>query len=96
MPEGGALKVGLKAVEGEAVKLTVSDTGKGIPAELLERIFDPFFTTKAAPTRLGMGLSLCHAIVEAHHGKISVESAPGTGTTFTVLLPAAPRQAHLA
>ena len=90
MPEGGELRVGLRAVEGDAIKLTVADTGKGIPASLQERIFDPFFSTKATPLHLGLGLSVCHAIVEAHHGKIAVESAEGRGTTFTVLLPVAP------
>ena len=95
MPDGGSLRLSVKAVEGEAVKLTDTDTGKGIPAALRERIFDPFFGTKDQPARMGMGLSICHAIAEAHHGKITVESAEGQGTTFTLLLPAAPPQAHI-
>ncbi|HEY3446637.1 MAG TPA: ATP-binding protein [Myxococcales bacterium] len=95
MPDGGALKVGLRAVDGEAVKLTVADTGKNIPPDQLERVFDPFFSTQENATRLSVGLSVCHAITEAHHGKIAVESPTGKGTTFTVLLPAAPAQASI-
>jgi len=95
MPEGGRLEIGVRAVEGDAVKLWVGDTGKGIPEALRERIFDPVFSTKDQPARLGMGLSICHSIVEAHHGKITVESAPGKGSTFAVLLPAAPPAGHL-
>jgi signal transduction histidine kinase len=95
MPDGGALRVSLRAVDGEAVKLTVADDGQNIPPEMLERVFDPFFSTQENATRLSVGLSVCHAIVEAHHGKIGVESPPGQGTTFTVLLPAAPAQAPI-
>ncbi len=96
MPDGGDLRVTLARVE-DAARLTVADTGRGIPAHLLERIFDPFFSNAGqdTPARQGMGLSLCHAIAEGHHGRLSVESAPGRGTTFTLLLPAAPKQAHI-
>jgi signal transduction histidine kinase len=94
MPDGGRLEVGLSAVEGDAVKLHVSDDGHGIAPEIRERIFDPFFTTKSTPGA-GLGLSLCHGIVDAHHGRILVESAPGRGARFEVLLPAAARAAHL-
>jgi signal transduction histidine kinase len=96
MPNGGELRVGIGGVEGEASKISVSDTGKGIPKELRERIFDPFFSTKDLPSQGGMGLALCHGIAEAHHGRITVESEVGKGSTFTVLLPAAPPRAHLA
>ena len=95
MPGGGRLHVGLGAVESEAVRLSVGDSGKGIPKEIRERIFDPFFSTKDLPAQVGMGLALCHGIVEAHHGKISVDSAAGKGSVFTVLLPAAPPPGHL-
>lgn len=95
MPSGGALSVGLAAVEGDAVCLSVKDTGRGIPDTMRERIFDPFFTTKDEPGRVGLGLSVAHRIVEAHHGRIRVESAEGQGTTITVILPAAGGEAHL-
>src|SRR5437868_722072 len=95
MPEGGELRIGLTDVAGDALKLTVSDSGKGIPTEMRERIFDPFFSTKDAAAGVGLGLSISHSIVEAHHGKLLVDSAPGRGATFTVLLPAAAPAAHL-
>ena len=95
MPDGGHLEVGLSAVSGEAVKLHVADEGRGIAPEIRERIFDPFFTTKSTPGA-GLGLSLCHGIVESHHGRILVESAPGGGARFEIVLPAAAPAAHLA
>jgi signal transduction histidine kinase len=95
MPEGGRLEVGLCSLEGDAVRLHVADSGRGIPPEIRERIFDPFFTTKST-AGAGLGLSLCHGIVEAHHGRIVVESAPGRGARFEVMLPAAAAAAHLA
>jgi signal transduction histidine kinase len=95
MPSGGQLTVELSAVEGGAVCLRVRDTGKGIPEALRERIFDPFFTTKDEPNRVGLGLSVVHRLVDAHHGRILVESAEGQGSTFTVFLPGAGEDAHL-
>jgi hypothetical protein len=71
--------------QGDAAMVTVSDTGRGIPAEHLPNIFRPFFTTKGNGT--GLGLSLARRIVEGHHGRIDVESSSGRGTTFTVALP---------
>jgi signal transduction histidine kinase len=96
MPRGGELEVTVGSVEGDALRLRVSDTGKGIPQALRDRIFDPFFTTKDGPSRTGLGLSVSHSIVEAHHGRIVVESREGAGAAVTVLLPAAARAAHLA
>jgi signal transduction histidine kinase len=95
MPGGGTLTVGISTVEGDAVCLSVKDTGKGIPESLRERIFDPFFTTKDEPGRVGLGLSVVHRIVEAHHGRIRLESVEGQGTTITIILPAAGGEAHL-
>jgi two-component system NtrC family sensor kinase len=95
MPDGGELDVSLGSVDGEALRLRVADTGKGIPKGLRDRIFDPFFTTKDCPNRVGLGLSVSHGIVEAHHGRIVVESEEGAGAAVTVLLPAA-TSVHLA
>ena len=71
--------------QNEAAVVTVSDTGRGIPAEHLPNIFRPFFTTKGNGT--GLGLSLARRIVEAHHGQIEVASSLGKGTTFSVVVP---------
>ena len=75
-------------------RLEVIDDGKGIPPALLERIFEPFFTTRPAGEERGMGLGLaiCHAIVTAHGGTLSVTSTPGKGSTFRMELPAAPAE----
>jgi PAS domain S-box-containing protein len=81
------------ADEGQSVVIEVSDTGKGIPPENLSRIFDPFFTTKPVGKGTGLGLSLSYSIVQAHHGRIEVESKPGQGTTFRVILPIEKQQA---
>jgi two-component system NtrC family sensor kinase len=71
----------------EEIWISISDTGKGIPAEHLERIFEPFFTTKPPGEGTGLGLSLSYSIVRRHRGRIEVQSPPGRGTTFTVHLP---------
>ncbi len=78
----------------DTVDLMVRDTGSGIPPEKLRRIFDPFFTTKSGPDEsgkggTGLGLSSCRNIIEAHHGRIRVESTVGKGTAFTIKLPVA-------
>jgi two-component system sensor histidine kinase PilS (NtrC family) len=68
------------------VEIAVSDEGVGIPMDALDRIFDPFFTTKRGGS--GLGLAIVHRIVEQHAGSIRVESTPGAGTRFLLLLPA--------
>jgi two-component system NtrC family sensor kinase len=95
MASGGKLEVELGTVDGDALRLRISDTGKGIPATIRDRIFDPFFTTKGQAGQVGLGLSVSHSIVEAHHGRIVVDSEEGAGAAVTVLLPAA-ASAHLA
>jgi PAS domain S-box-containing protein len=77
---------------GDEVVVTVRDTGRGVPADVLSRLFEPFFTTKAPGVGSGLGLSICKNIVEAHGGTISVAPALPRGTVFTVRLPAAPMQ----
>ncbi|MBI4218767.1 MAG: PAS domain-containing protein [Chloroflexi bacterium] len=71
----------------EYLRITVSDTGRGIAADARERIFDPFFTTKPVGEGTGLGLSVCYGIVRAHGGRIEVESEPGRGTTVLIDLP---------
>jgi signal transduction histidine kinase len=73
--------------EDQFVQISISDTGCGIPEENLARLFDPFFTTKPVGTGTGLGLSIVYEIVKAHNGKIEVDSRPGSGTCFTILLP---------
>lgn len=87
MPDGGVLRLGLLPA-GNKIKLTVADTGHGIPPEVAAHIFDPFFTTKDFGKGTGLGLTVVKGILEEHGGSVSVESEPGTGTTFTILLPA--------
>ncbi len=70
------------------VRLTVADTGPGIPPEIREQIFLPFFTTKPGGT--GLGLAISHRIVQDHHGTLDVASEAGRGTSFSVLLPGLP------
>lgn len=86
MPEGGTLRVRMEPAD-EMVRLTVADTGHGIPREVIKSIFDPFFTTKEFGKGTGLGLTVVKGIIEEHQGTITVESDPGKGTTFTIMLP---------
>lgn len=86
MPDGGTLHIGL-APAGDMVKLTVADTGHGIPPEVASQIFDPFFTTKEFGKGTGLGLTVVKGILEEHGGSIAVESEPGKGTSFAISLP---------
>lgn len=73
---------------GPYVRITIADSGAGMPAEILSRIFDPYFSTKSEGH--GLGLAICYSIVRKHNGVIAVESSPGAGTTFFIYLPARP------
>jgi two-component system NtrC family sensor kinase len=86
----GKGKITIETKDGEAgsgVDISISDTGCGISSENLERIFDPFFTTKGVGHGTGLGLSVSYGIIQKHKGDLSVISAPGVGSTFTISLP---------
>ena len=89
MPGGGTLTMRTATHESGWVRLTVEDTGAGIPEAIRERIFDPFFTTKGAGKGTWLGLSVVHGIVTRHGGRFEVESVEGQGSVFRVILPAA-------
>ncbi|MEX2307162.1 MAG: ATP-binding protein [Pirellulales bacterium] len=95
MPRGGRILIRIAPDEAAGtVDLTVRDTGSGIPADILPRIFDRYFSTKQGPDATGkggtgVGLATCREILEAHQGKIRVESTVGIGTAFILKLPTA-------
>jgi signal transduction histidine kinase len=91
MEDGGTITIRAIFDPPEWVRVELMDTGRGIPEEHLDRIFDPFFTTRERGT--GLGLSIAHRHVEAHQGRLTVESQEGKGTRFSIFLPAmAPEQ----
>ena len=87
MPSGGTLTISSMS-SGSDLKIVFEDNGTGMSQEVLEKLWTPFFTTKAKG--MGLGLSICRRIVEAHNGKISVQSTEDKGTSFTVTLPVEP------
>jgi len=87
MPGGGTLRIGCETTRGHRVRMSVSDTGVGIKPEHLQRIFELYFTTKEKGS--GVGLSMVYRTVQMHDGDIEVQSTPGAGTTFRILLPQA-------
>ncbi len=90
MERGGTLTVRCAAEDNGRVRITISDTGPGIPADQFSKIFDPYFTTKSKGT--GLGLAIVHKIAEAHKAHLKVESAPGRGSAFTLHFACFPTQ----
>lgn len=91
MPQGGRLDLSARVLEDHRwMKLSIRDSGIGIPPENLKKLFDPFFSTKEGG--VGLGLSIAHRIIDQHHGKIEVESPPGEGTAFHLWLPLDPKE----
>ncbi len=96
-PEGGRISIKTEPDNGapesrfngcsHRVRLSLTDTGTGIPEDLIDKVFDPFFTTKPVGEGTGLGLTISHKIVEEHGGAIDVESTPGKGATFIITLP---------
>jgi signal transduction histidine kinase len=87
MPDGGELTIRTASVPDDRVVIEISDTGCGIDPDDVNRIFDPFFTTKEEGKGTGLGLAVSRNIVDNHGGDIGVQSTPGVGTTFRVVLP---------
>jgi signal transduction histidine kinase len=86
-PDGGEIRLITGHGEDDSLVIEVSDDGIGIAPENVAKIYDPFFTTKGVGRGTGLGLAVSYGIVQEHSGHISVESAPGRGTTFRVSLP---------
>ena len=87
MPDGGKLTLRVFARKNR-VMIEVEDTGSGIPQDDMSKVFEPFFTTKEVGKGTGLGLAVCYGIVSEHGGRLSVRSAVGKGTTFSIFLPA--------
>jgi two-component system NtrC family sensor kinase len=90
---GGTLKL-ITASEPGQVRVTIEDTGTGIPQTVMDKVFEPFFTTKPPGEGTGLGLPISRWIVKKLGGRIDVESESGRGTSFHVFLPSAGRAAH--
>jgi len=86
--EGGTVSVNLIAEESDRARVEISDTGRGIPADDIAKVFEPYYSTKETGT--GLGLAIVKKAVDDHGGSISVTSKEGSGTTFTIILPAKP------
>ena len=82
----GVIEIGTRSLQ-DHVEVSIKDTGKGIPQEIIDKIFDPFFTTKTVGKGVGLGLSITFGIIKEHNGKIDVKSEVNAGTVFTISLP---------
>jgi two-component system sensor kinase FixL len=99
MPSGGNLlqRVYPIVVDGKGhVAVEVSDSGTGIPPQILDKIFDPFFSTKPVGKGTGLGLPICRRIVQEHGGTLNIDSGPGRGTTVRIVIPVVPKEAEAA
>jgi len=88
MPQGGTVAFGTRALADGRVELSVSDTGEGMTGEVLARASEPFFTTKPQGRGTGLGLTIAHSTMKAHHGSMELRSTPGEGTTVLLRFPA--------
>jgi signal transduction histidine kinase/CheY-like chemotaxis protein len=93
MPDGGTLTIASRDTPTRQVRVTVADTGVGMPETVRQRIFEPFYSTKGEAGS-GLGLSMAYSIVRRHGGEIHVDSEPGAGTTFTLTFPVAREPVH--
>jgi signal transduction histidine kinase len=82
----GEIRVSTSMSE-NSVRISIKDTGTGIPEKIRSKIFEPFFTTKEIGQGIGLGLSICHSIIEKHHGSIEIHSEMGKGSEFVIVLP---------
>jgi signal transduction histidine kinase len=100
MPEAGSLTIRMRRIDMprslsqptdplESYAVDIIDTGQGIPRDRMDQIFQPFFTTKKAGQGTGLGLAIAAETIRAHGGEMAVESEPGKGSRFTVILPLA-------
>lgn len=91
MPEGGMLTLRTETLEEKpghrSIQIVVSDTGSGIPGDILKKVFEPFFTTKGSGENVGLGLSITKGIIDRHDGTIHLESQPGKGTSVFIRIP---------
>ena len=92
MPTGGVLTIATNFIDNE-IRISICDTGKGISKEYFEKIFEPYFTTNEKGT--GLGLTQVFKIVREHKGEITVDSEPGTGTNFKIILPIPQKEMRL-
>lgn len=84
--EHGAISIMTSHVN-DVIIIEMSDTGNGIPAEIISKVFDPFFTTSDVGGGIGLGLTITRVVIVSHGGVIEVESLPGNGASFTIRLP---------
>jgi signal transduction histidine kinase len=84
--EKGTITISTLKTDG-SIRVSIKDTGNGIPEDIRSKIFEPFFTSKEVGKGTGLGLSICHSIIEKHRGTIEVKSQAGKGSEFVILVP---------